>query len=97
MLMTNYKLVTGYRCNAGCQWQTALSIYYAMPSLGLAADKITYSSVISALSKGRMWETALQVSMLLYPDRMLFKGRVKDRESVESFIFLLIFSILSCR
>ena len=32
-----------------------------MPDLGLAADAITYSSVISALAKGKQWAAALQV------------------------------------
>ena len=49
---------------AGSQWQSALAIYHTMPSVGLCADKITFSSVISALSKGRMWEKALQVSFV---------------------------------
>ena len=54
----------GVCSSAGCQWQNALEIFYMMPRLGLFADKITYSSVISALSKGKMWEKAMQVSAI---------------------------------
>ena len=35
-----------------------------MPDLGLAADAITYSSVISALAKGKQWAAALQVVLI---------------------------------
>ena len=35
-----------------------------MPDLGLAADAITYSSVISALAKGKQWAAALQVALM---------------------------------
>ncbi len=36
-------------------------IFYAMESWGLARDAITYSAVISALSKGRQWSLAIDV------------------------------------
>lgn len=49
-----------YVCT-GSQWQNAMAIFRMMPQIGLYADAITYSSVISALSKGKQWETALEV------------------------------------
>ena len=49
-------------CHTGNQWQAALEIFRSMPDLGLAADAITYSSVISALAKGKQWAAALQAS-----------------------------------
>lgn len=49
-------------CFSGAQWQSALELFYAMPRMGLTADAITYSSVISALSKGKQWRQALTVS-----------------------------------
>lgn len=46
--------------NAGGQWQAALELFRAMDSMGLPRDAITYSSVISALAKGKQWAHALQ-------------------------------------
>ena len=48
----------------GSQWQNAMAIFHMMPKIGLFADAITYASVISALSKGRQWELALEVRNL---------------------------------
>ena len=48
----------------GSQWQNAMAIFHMMPQIGLFADAITYASVISALSKGRQWELALEVRNL---------------------------------
>ena len=45
---------------AGGQWQTALELFRAMDGMGLPRDAITYSSVISALAKGKQWAHALQ-------------------------------------
>lgn len=63
-LQATHECMIGVCSSAGCQWQNALEIFYMMPRLGLFADKITYSSVISALSKGKMWEKAMQVNFL---------------------------------
>ena len=57
MCLHDYWLV----CNTGKDWQTALTIFAAMLNLGLRPDAITFSSVISALSKGRQWQAALEV------------------------------------
>ena len=59
---------TGRKCEglrsaggrAGGQWQAALELFRAMDAMGLRRDAITYSSVISALAKGRQWAHALQ-------------------------------------
>ena len=46
---------------AGGQWQSALAIFNSMTELGLKRDAITYSSLISALAKGKQWVIALKV------------------------------------
>ncbi len=46
---------------AGNQWQTAVKIFQAMPEMGLSADVITCSSVISALAKGKQHKLAMEV------------------------------------
>ena len=48
-------------CHAGAQWQAAMDLFHAMPRMRLRADAITYSSVISALAKGKQWDTAVMV------------------------------------
>ena len=48
----------------GKDWQTALAIFTAMPELSLEPDAITFSSMISALAKGRQWFAALEVHTL---------------------------------
>lgn len=47
--------------HAGAQWQAAMDLFHAMPRMRLRADAITYSSVISALAKGKQWDTAVTV------------------------------------
>ena len=50
--------------SAGKQWRMALDIFHSLPGLGLTADAHTYSSVISALAKGKLcgqWEIAWEV------------------------------------
>lgn len=53
-------LTHGCASAAGGQWQTALELFRAMDGMGLPRDAITYSSVISALAKGKQWAHALQ-------------------------------------
>ena len=38
-----------------------MEIFHAMERMGLRRDAITYSSVISALAKGKQWTAAIQV------------------------------------
>lgn len=38
-----------------------MEIFASMDSMGLRRDAITYSSLISALAKGKQWLKALQV------------------------------------
>lgn len=52
---------------AGGQWQTALELFRAMDGMGLPRDAITYSSVISALAKGKQWAHALQARHTFLP------------------------------
>ena len=49
---------------AGGQWQSALAIFNSMTELGLKRDAITYSSLISAMAKGKQWVIALKVSCI---------------------------------
>lgn len=42
-------------CDKGGQWEKAMGIFNAMEDVGLPRDAITYSALISALSKGRQW------------------------------------------
>jgi hypothetical protein len=51
----------------GNQWQTAVKIFQSMPDMGLSADVITCSSVISALAKGKQYKLAVEVGILLHP------------------------------
>ena len=46
---------------AGGQWQKAVEIFNSMERMGLRRDAITYSSVISALAKGKQWSLAIEV------------------------------------
>lgn len=46
---------------AGGQWQAALALFDSMDERGLRRDAITYSSLISALAKGKQWVLALKV------------------------------------
>ena len=47
-----------------------------MPELNLEPDAITFSSVISALAKGKQWLAALEVVVILtfHPQRLLDKS-----------------------
>ena len=47
----------------------ALDIFHSLPGLGLVADAHTFSSVISALAKGKLcgqWEIAWEVCSYSY-------------------------------
>lgn len=61
-------------CNAGGQWQHAMSIFHKMEALGLRRDAITYSSTISALAKGKQWSLALQVMCIMAVIIATFSG-----------------------
>jgi len=50
--------------SAGGQWQKAVEIFNSMERMGLQRDAITYSSVISALAKGKQWSMAIEVGTI---------------------------------
>jgi len=50
-------------CIAGGNWVKAKALFDGMVHWGLHRDTITYSSVISALSKSRHWATAARVRL----------------------------------
>lgn len=50
-------------CVAGGNWVKAKALFDGMVHWGLHRDTITYSSVISALSKSRHWATAARVRL----------------------------------
>ena len=65
-------LAHGGASAAGGQWQTALELFRKMDGMGLPRDAITYSSVISALAKGKQWAHALQARRTCRRPKSLF-------------------------
>lgn len=48
-------------CEKAKQWETALSIFRAMPDAHTAPDTICYSAIISACEKAQEWQRALAI------------------------------------
>lgn len=56
-----------------------------MDSMGLRRDAITYSSLISALAKGKQWLKALQVRPLIIPEHRCFMKSMLSRMWYKAF------------